>query len=102
LTTNWNFDGRAFGRSAGLAPLRNLVHEEGRVAIRAVPVALVVKNTLATLYGEEVQQGKKAGQLSDPVPYAKNGLYCPDCRAPCAKIRYTVCRVTFSACESCP
>ena len=51
--------------------LENLVHEEGRVAIRAVPVALVVKNTLATLYGEEVQQGKKAGQLSDPVPSAK-------------------------------
>jgi|GEM_PF-5290882 len=55
----------------GIGALENLVHEEGRVAIRAVPVALVVKNTLATLYGEEVQQGKKAGQLSDPVPSAK-------------------------------
>ena len=36
------------------------------------------------------------------VTSAKNGLYCPDCRAPCAKIGYTVYRATFSACESCP
>src|SRR5437868_5738148 len=33
---------------------------------------------------------KRPGSCPIPVPSAKNGLYCPDCRAPCAKIGYTV------------
>jgi hypothetical protein len=50
----------------GMAPLGILSTKNAVWRSAPFQWPLVVKNTLATLYGEEVQQGKKAGQLSDP------------------------------------